>query len=108
MKNERKAMTQAELLANLHTVPFVAVSVNHPLFSDFAERFLIIPRCVYNNDSNAHGVNYIDISMKDWQALERNPLYRNFDKGGMRMIEPIEAKKRLDYFLNLRQIKPFD
>lgn len=101
-------MTQSEILNNLHTVPFVAVSVNHPLFTDYAERFLIVPRCVYNDDSKAHGVSYIDISIKDWQRLERDSSFRNFEKSGMRFIEPAEIKKRLDYFLALRQIKPFE
>lgn len=107
-KTSPSKMTESELLTNLHNLPFVAVSMTHALFTDHIERFLIVPRCVYNDDSKAHGVSYIDISIKDWQALERNPLYRNFNKGKMRMIEPVEVKKRLDYFLNLRQIKPFE
>ena len=101
-------MTESQLLTNLHALPFVAVSMSHNLFPDHIERFIIVPRCVYNSEPNAHGCNYVDIDLKDWRKLEQNPSFRQFEKNGIRFIEPSEIKKRLDYFLGLKQIKPFD
>lgn len=100
-------MTDSQLLTNLHSLPFVAVSMSHNLFPDHVERFIIVPRCVYNSEPNAHGCNYVDISVKDWHKLEREPNFRQFEKNGIRFIEPSEIKKRMDYFIALKQIKPF-
>lgn len=101
-------MTESQLLQSLHTLPFVAVSMNHALFTDRIERFLIVPRCLYNSEPNAHGCSYIDISFGDWRKLELDPSFRQFEKNGIRFIEPSVIQKRLDYFLGLKQIKPFD
>lgn len=101
-------MTQSQLLTNLRNLPFVAVSMSHNLFPDHIERFIIVPRCVYNSEPNAHGCNYVDISVKDWHKLEREPNFRQFEKNGIRFIEHSVIQKRLDYFIGLKQIKPFD
>lgn len=100
-------MTEHELIQNLHAVPFVAVSMTHSLFPDFIERFLIVPRRIFNETPESHGVSFIELPLSEWRKLEENPNYRCFEKNQIRYIEPNEVSRRLDYFLNLKKIDPY-
>lgn len=100
-------MTEPELIQNLHAVPFVAVSMTHVLFPDYIERFVIVPRRIFNETPESQGVNFVELSLSEWRKLEQNPNYRGFEKSQIRYIEPSEVTRRLDYFLDLKKINPF-